>query len=493
MGMGLTKLLEVDGLSIEEYAMMPQQEIFKRAQMGRLDPSLIGIILNEKAQMAQAAANAKALAQQKPVQSVTENNIQINAQAEAEAEAPQQVAGIEALPIREDMFNETTLAGGGIVAFEDGGSVPRYQNQGVVTLPQRQVDPRFLRAQYLSKGLELPEELMTEDELRKKRFLESTRQPSPAGVFPTLGKFLSDMGTSAEGVMTNYGGFGFYDTPKAGAPATATGATGTPKATTAADLKQLEKQQGSAYMNGPAETPPVAPSRKQTKAAKEEAKEEPTEDIMARRMRMLKEAGVSSDLEKELAENAAARAALGKDREQLRNMSLLEAGLSIMGGASPYALQNLAEAKGAVGSYTKGLRAIKEDEKEYAKIERDLRRADQALKRGDVDKALELEDKAFQRQIQLRGVKAQESAAAKTPGEIQLIERYAKDKGITFSQAYREIAGVKAEPKSRDAAAKEWSSDPYLRRQYPNFEDYYATTRISGGDRGFKVLGKEGS
>lgn len=473
--MGITDALRMQEGSIRELAMLPQQQILKMAQMGQLSVSMVPIVLNEKAQMAQQAANMQAMAQQMPP-TVIEQAIATNAQAEA----PQQPVGIESLPQGAEMFNETSLAGGGIVAFEDGGSVPRYQNQGVVTLPQRQVDPKFLRAQYLSKGLELPEELMTEDELRKKRFLESTRQPSPAGVFPTLGKFLSDMGTSVEGAMTNYSGFGFYDTPKAGAPTTATGA---PKATTAGDLKQLEKQQGSAYMNAPAETPPVAPARKETtKAAKEEVKAEPTEDIMARRMRMLKEAGVSPEsYEKDLAENAAARAALGKDREQLRNMSLLEAGLSIMGGSSPYALQNLAQAKGAVGSYAKGMREIKADEKEYAKIDRDLRKADQALKRGDVDKALELEDKAAQRAIQLRGIRAQEAATAKTPGEIQLIERYAKDRGISFSQALKEISGVKAEPKARDEALKKWSDSLLLQKKYPNFEDFYATTRGAGG------------
>jgi hypothetical protein len=201
---------------------------------------------------------------------------------------------------------------------------------------------------------------------------------------------------------------------------------------------------------------------------------------------MLKEAGVSDDpFAEDRAANAAAKAQLGSAREDAKNMALLEAGLSIMGGTSPYALQNLAQAKGAVGSYAKSMREIKADEREYTKIDRDLRKAEQALKRGDVDKAFELQEKAEDRKLKLRQVAASEAAAARTPGEIQLIERYAKDRGITFSQAFKEIGGIKAEPKSRDAAAKEWANDPLIRRQYPNFEDYYASTRGGGGTAGW--------
>jgi hypothetical protein len=450
--MGITDKFEIDGLSIKDYAMLPQQEILKRAQMGRLPPTLVSVILNEKAQMAQAAANAKALAQQRPVQSVTENNMQINAQADAEAMVPQQVAGIESLPIREDMFDETSLAGGGIVAFEDGGAVPRYQGQGMVAFP---------------------------------RFEDLPKAPGDA-VVPGSGlssffKGLSTKDLRVDPVTGEPVSFGEYMRRLDERRAKANVSFGK----SIADSRMPPDVESGEYADRMLKAAGVeytkAPPATKTPAKVEAPAETPTEDIMARRMRMLKEAGVSSDLEKELAENAAAKESLVKDRSLLDALTMVKAGLGIAGGSSPYALQNISGALPALESYEKGLRGIKEDKKEYAKIERDLRRADQALKRGDVDKALELEDKAAQRAIQLRGIRAQEAAAAKTPGEIQLIERYAKDRGISFSQALKEISGVKAEPKARDEALKKWSDSLLLQKKYPNFEDFYATTRGAGG------------
>jgi hypothetical protein len=73
------------------------------------------------------------------------------------------------------------------------------------------------------------------------------------------------------------------------------------------------------------------------------------------------------------------------------------------------------------GQYMKGEKEAREDQKEIDKINRDLSRAEDALKRGDVDKALEFEDKAAQRQIQLRGVQAQERSAGRPSSTAELM------------------------------------------------------------------------
>ena len=44
--------------------------------------------------------------------------------------------GIAALPVAEGMFNGDSYAGGGIIAFDDGGDVPRYVNEGAVKAPK---------------------------------------------------------------------------------------------------------------------------------------------------------------------------------------------------------------------------------------------------------------------------------------------------------------------------------------------------------------------
>jgi hypothetical protein len=98
---------------------------------------MVSIILNEKAQMEQQAANMQAMQQPTP-RSVVEQAMAINAQAEAMrnqpqvqaqpqmmAMAPQQEmppmdAGVAALPVDDSMYN---MAGGGIVAFAEGGDL----------------------------------------------------------------------------------------------------------------------------------------------------------------------------------------------------------------------------------------------------------------------------------------------------------------------------------------------------------------------------------
>jgi hypothetical protein len=186
--------------------------------------------------------------------------------------------------------------------------------------------------------------------------------------------------------------------------------------------------------------PAVSASKsKATEKAAAPAKEETTEDFLARRKRMLREAGASED---PFAADRAALAELkgktGKERSEAGALALIEAGLGVAGGKSQYALQNLVGAKDALGSYAKGLRQIKEDEKEYAKMERDLSKAEDALKRGDVDKALEFEDKAESRRIQLMGVEAQRASAARPSSTAELIDA---------------LTGGSKDPKVREAAA----------------------------------------
>ena len=137
MAMGITQALKLQEGPIDSLARLPQQQLINMAQQGRISAEVLPIILNEKAQMIQQAANMQAAAAgQQP--SVTEKNMAINAQAEAQPvmqptiqpTQPQMLAantGIGALPVPEEMFgNAQTYAGGGIVAFEPGGWV----NQG---------------------------------------------------------------------------------------------------------------------------------------------------------------------------------------------------------------------------------------------------------------------------------------------------------------------------------------------------------------------------
>ena len=127
--MGIPQALKMIEGPIDALARLPQQELVAMAQRSPSVLKVLPIVLNEKAEAAQRAANMAALAQGTPP-SVTEQNMAINAQAEAQPmmqmqqppmmAAPQQMApmdaGVASLPVPEG-----TYATGGIVAFEEGG------------------------------------------------------------------------------------------------------------------------------------------------------------------------------------------------------------------------------------------------------------------------------------------------------------------------------------------------------------------------------------
>jgi hypothetical protein len=120
MAMGITQALKLQEGPINTLAQLPQQQLMAMAQQGRIPADMLPIILNEKAQMAQAAANMQAMQQPLPP-SVVEQAMSINAQAEApQQEMSPMDAGVASLPVDDSMYN---MAGGGIVAFDNGGGI----------------------------------------------------------------------------------------------------------------------------------------------------------------------------------------------------------------------------------------------------------------------------------------------------------------------------------------------------------------------------------
>jgi hypothetical protein len=424
MAMGILQALKLQEGPIESLAQLPQQQLIAMSQQGRIPADVLPIILNEKAQMAQAAANMQAM--QRPMQpSVIEQAMAINAQSEAPQMAPQEMpedAGVASLPVPDDMYSDEGYAGGGIVAFDNGGLAGSFD-------------------------MFMPE-------------YGSVDQGGADTVVPTAVPARDSI-----------------ETLRAKAAAA--------RASMSPENRALYDENISGVRR--AAPAPAAPAREAGIAAAP-AKE----SILDRRRRMLEQLGVTDTTDADLAELEKNRGRLAEDKFDALRMSLIRAGLGMAAGTSPYALTNIA--KGGIegfDTYEQSIKQIKAEEKEYGKLARDLRKEANAVKRSDVDKALDLESKAELMDIEKKKLAATVRAAEKTPAEIQLIERYAKDRGINFSQAMREISGLKAEPKSRDAARKEWAGDVLLRRQYPEFEDYYKSTSVSGGGAvpGVKFLG----
>ena len=98
---------------------------------------------------------------------------------------------------------------------------------------------------------------------------------------------------------------------------------------------------------------------------------------------LLSASGYDPNMLKTIREDIAKqREGLKGDKTEAMNMRLIEAGLAIMGGTSPYAFENIG--KGATGA----MKGLSEDIKDLKKSERDLRMAEQNLLMKQNDAAM---------------------------------------------------------------------------------------------------------
>jgi hypothetical protein len=104
---------------------------------------------------------------------------------------------------------------------------------------------------------------------------------------------------------------------------------------------------------------------------------------------------VGADMRKEIESDRAARK---EAQQQAGWMRLVEAGLGIMGGESPYALTNIGKgATMALKGYAEDLREQKKLDREDRKVLLELDNADRAEKRDNYKLAAELREKALDR------------------------------------------------------------------------------------------------
>ena len=331
MAMGILQALKLQEGPIESLAQLPQQQLIAMSQQGRIPADVLPIILNEKAQMAQAAANMQAM--QRPMQpSVIEQAMAINAQAEAPQMAPQEMpedSGVASLPVPDDMYSDEGYAGGGIVAFDNGGLAGSFD-------------------------MFMPE-------------YGSVDQGGEDTVVPTAGPARDSIETLR-------------------AKAAAARASMSPENRALYD----ENISGVRRAATPAPAAPAAPA-KEAGIAAIPAKE----SILDRRRRMLEQLGVTDTTDADLAELEKNRGRLADDKFDALRMSLIRAGLGMAAGTSPYALTNIAKGGiEGFDTYEQSIKQIKAEEKEYGKLARDLRKEANAVKRSDVDKALSLENQA---------------------------------------------------------------------------------------------------
>jgi hypothetical protein len=434
MGMGITQALKLQEGPIDTLAKLPQQQLIQMAQQGRIAADMLPVILNEKAQMAQQAANMQAMQQPMPP-SVIEQAMAINAQAEAPQMQPQMQpqmmamaqpqmppmdAGVASLPLPEDAYS---MAGGGIVAFDNGGMAGTFDS--------------FMSGEEPTGAMpampEVPEELVGKVGLSQIKDIRSGRY-----------------GFTKQDILKSFG----YKPPVVPAAARAP----SPAIPAAAAAPAI-----------PAAAAAAAPKSKAAAAP-----QEPELDYTGFR------AKYGLDIEDPaMAEIRAKLATMGGDskldRQHAANMALLQAGLGIMAGTSPYALSNIgAGAMKGTEAYAASIKDIKAAEKDLFKMQAELAKADQARKDGNVKSFMDHQEKAKDYALKLRKANIDENVAQaqigyyNRPGQYEELGR-AAEKYPWLKERF--TAGTENLEMKVRKAAEDYVNNPMLLSQNPTLRD----------------------
>jgi len=485
--MSILNALKSQSNSIDDLAKLPQLMIMQMAQKGQIREDMVAPILARKAEMAQAVANTRAMQQGAPEAQPTVMDQIMNQNAMAEAPVPQQApapqqmpapqqvsappqmqdVGVAQLPIPQDMYTPQTMAGGGIVAFQDNPDQPISED-----MPKRELTDEELAY------------------LQENPYLQRSRAVSE--FFGNVGKTFTD--------PKNYNPFSVYqraigdpfaraankfvnESPEDQAKRFRTGQqarTGeipmfvgnelTTKGKMVADgrmkpnenvvdaikrerdsknfnpqelQKQYEaqdKQEGPGIKSGNVSTTKPKPKNiAEDKAVPAEVKTTPEEPLYAKYEKMLMD-------EREAAKGA---------RNEAKWSRLLEAGLGVMGGDSPYAFVNIgkgsAPALRGYGEDVKGLRAEERGRvKELLGIEgmrQDAKKAAEELAiRKEMAGYAGIQARAAETAARRPTSVGELAALYQTNPELaRLIQGEKKAGVLTFEDAYKLIA---ADPKN---------------------------------------------
>jgi hypothetical protein len=385
IGQGLGRVAQAEKLSIQQ---------LEEALENRTIPAYIGIpLLEEKVQIEQRMKMAQAGQMAPPEMTIAD---QVMGQAQELS------GGIDQAPI--DFAPE--MAGGGIVAFEDGGQVQRFQNQGMVEIPP--MTPEELRRYQMTK--ELPE-----------RFKNAAQTDPGAledtGIAPRMDQ---PPPPSNQGLGAGTRGFEPLDPTKI--------------------LEQTEALYSGLYGKG---TGAAAPGDKMGYVQK-------AEDFF-------KAAGVNLDMAaQQAAEIAAEKEALGKDREEAKNMRIMEAGFAIMAGTSPNAFENIGKgATKAMQGFASDIKDLQKTERELANASRQMMQAQNQIRMGvataagdDYQKAVDRYNAAKEK-IADRKVGLAEKLISNRTSQ-QIVEAQMRSKPSVFSE---QLAALKSDdPATREAA-----------------------------------------
>lgn len=472
--MSILSALRTQSNSIDDLAKLPQAMIMQMAQKGQIREDMLAPILSRKAELAQAAANMRAMQQGDAKQTVMEQILSQNAMAEAPESSRDM--GVAQLPVREDMYSPQMMAGGGIVAFRDNPDQPvsldmptrdltdeeraalqdnpyLQRSRGIANfgrqLGQAFTDPRnynpvSLYQRYIGDPFaQAANKFVNESpEDQAKRF--RTASQARTGEIPMFaGNELTTKGKMvAEGRMKP--NENVIDVMKKERETTAF--------TPAQLQKQYEaqdKQEGPGIKSGNVSTAKVD-SKVKTEPPKTKQDEKPPEEPLY------------SKYEKMLLDE---REAAKGDKEQAKYARMLEAGLGILGGTSQYALENIGKgAAPALKGYGEDIRALRAEERGRVKELLGIEGMRQDAKKAADELAIRKE---------LAGYTGRQAAAAeKQAGRLTNTEQIIA-LGQRAGLSDREIMGMLSGAKdpdisSRTIAMKAFYESPVLQAKYKN-------------------------
>jgi hypothetical protein len=410
---------------------MPDQALQQYAMMNKEDPYIMALALSESRRRKQMRTAAAPQQQAQP---------KVADQALMEMSP---AGGVDALPTEEMNF-----AGGGIVAFADGGDVERYQagglpyetpydrmnrlNREAAAAAPRGGDsmggfmPDFAQSELMSsagalqaKDAERAQRAKTLAELEQKvAFLTSTGAPQAAAAraqleaFKASGQATLPPAAPAAVAATDSGmdrRLATGSQPKidsvtaAAAPKENRGLGGTPEA-------KAMRQPAPATAKGPSVqgAKDLAGQFYDTEAQKAEIDKymaEQRADVAAARERRNegKPTGKAYSKYEEMLQGEEGRA--GKERDEATGVAIFRAGLAMMGGTSPRAFENISKgALAGLDDYTAAMKDMKKSAKERQKAFADIENARRAEAREDWKSAQAFEDKAEARLDRAREV-----------------------------------------------------------------------------------------
>ena len=448
------------------------------------DQALIGYVQNPDGQVPSYLALAEINRR-----SEIRKNSAPTAAAPQQTVAQQAVASVEpgvaGLPVREDMYNEKSMATGGIVAFDEGGYVPKYADGDLINSYQEYqrylADPN--RATTSMSGLQplrMSEEEFAyrkakEDELNRLysvtgeggRFGARGRAPS-APIAPEPGMFTAITPAQREAyrqreALINRFKQGEFD-PRA---QKVTAATTSPAAQDQAEKPPVPTRDAAVRTPGGAGAPagtPVAGSRlpggvadlytKPTDLSGEYAGLMRPED--SARTGMDKFLGLIGEDKSRLAVQERLKgmeAKAAKDEAQAPWMALAEAGLGMASGTSPFALKNIAEggARGIKSLADAKERQVKAEERHFDMANK-LAQAERAEQTAAATYGLQSEERAKAHNDTVK--QAQLTYKAERENTIANKEFDAKKFKLEYAQKDREIEIMASKVDKQIAAAE---------------------------------------